>query len=159
MRTSLVPILLLATATGVGAAGSGVVTPPAPPAGARPAATAEARYNAGEAFAGQQQWKQAEAAYREATALRANFPEAWNGLGHALKRERRFPEALHAYEQALRLRPDYPQALEYLGETYVAMGRLDDARSTLARLKPLDAPLADRLARAIDGGGQAAGRW
>jgi cytochrome c-type biogenesis protein CcmH/NrfG len=121
--------------------------------------TAETRYDEGEAFARQQRWKQAEAAYAEATKLRADLPEAWNGLGHARKMQREFPEALAAYQQALRLRPDFPQALEYLGETYVAMGRMDDARATLAKLRPLDAALADQLAHAIDGGKTAAAAW
>jgi cytochrome c-type biogenesis protein CcmH/NrfG len=71
--------------------------------------------------------------------------------------QRNYPDALAAYAEALRLRPQYPQALEYLGETYVAMGKLDDARGTLAKLKPLDAALADKLAHAIDGGAPAAG--
>jgi tetratricopeptide (TPR) repeat protein len=71
--------------------------------------------------------------------------------------QRNYPAALAAYGEALRVRPAFPQALEYLGETYVAMGKLDDARATLAELKPLDAGLAEKLAHAIDGGAPAAG--
>jgi tetratricopeptide (TPR) repeat protein len=158
MRIARTLLLALVTTTLAHAAGGPpVAVPPPPPAGRSPV-SAEIRYNDGEAFAHRQQWTRAEGAYREATALRADFPEAWNGIGHALKMQRRYPDALQAYQRALTLRPDYPQALEYLGETYVAMGRLDDARGTLARLKPLDGNLGERLERAIDEG-KPGGGW
>ena len=161
MRPLLIAVALLASATVARGADSGpvAVPPPEPPAvAAKPTVTAEMRYNEGEAFARDKQWKFAESAYTEATKLKPAFPEAWNGLGHTRKMQRKFPEALAAYEEALRLKPDYPQALEYLGETYVEMGKTDDARATLAKLKPLDAGLADRLAQAIDSG-KSAGSW
>jgi Flp pilus assembly protein TadD len=131
--------------------------PDAAPAGQADAVTPESRFNEGESFARAGQWKEAEAAYRAATMLRGTYPEAWNGLGHALRMQRRFAEALTSYERALVLRPDFPQALEYMGQTYVAMGRLDDARATLAKLRPLDAALARKLERAIDDGKPALG--
>ena len=64
----------------------------------------------------------------------------------------RVPGVAPGLSQALRLRPDFPEALEYLGETYVKLGRLDDARRTLDRLRPLDAARARELAEAIDQG-------
>lgn len=161
MRPLLIAVVLLASATAARGADSGPVAAPppdAPPPAAKPMVTAEMRYNEGEAFARDQQWRFAESAYTEATKLKKDFPEAWNGLGHARKMQREFPEALAAYEEALRLRPGYPQALEYLGETYVEMGKMDDARATLAKLKPLDAALADKLAQVIDGR-KSAGGW
>lgn len=153
MRSLFLVVTLLASATAARAADSGPVAVPADPAPAvtgKPTATAGLRYNEGEAFAKQQLWPHAESAYDEATKLKPDFPEAWNGLGHARKMQRKFPAALAAYEEALRQRPAFPQALEYLGETYVAMGRTDDARATLAKLTPLDATLAEQLARAIE---------
>jgi Flp pilus assembly protein TadD len=54
-----------------------------------------------------------------------------------------------SYQEALRLRPDYPQALEYLGEAYVQMGKLDEARAVLERLRALDPREADELSEAI----------
>lgn len=158
MRMLLALPLVFVTSSLAVAAGGGPVPVPPAPSGAKPAAGAEVRYNEGEALAHQQRWKDAEAAYRDATSLRAEFPQAWNGLGHALKMQQRYPEALHAYQEALRLRPEYPQALEYLGETYVAMGRKDDALGTLAKLKPLDATLAATLEAVIDGK-KTAGGW
>ncbi len=172
MRTSSIVLVLFVIASaaivsaafasdaGPVAVPSAVATPPpgaVPPVFGKPSPSAQLRYNEGEALASAQAWQQAETAYAEATKLNPDFAEAWNGLGHARKMQRRYPEALAAYEEALRLRPQFPQALEYLGETYVAMGTLDDARTTLAKLKPLDAALADKLAHAIDGGVPAAG--
>jgi tetratricopeptide (TPR) repeat protein len=156
MRRLVIAIAFLATATSTRAADSGPVDAPPPIAG-KPAVTAEMRYSEAEAFARKQLWLFAESAYNEATKINPDFPEAWNGLGHARKMQRKFPEALAAYEEALRLRPSFPQALEYLGETYVAMEKMDDARATLAKLKALDAGLADQLAQAIDAGKPAAG--
>ena len=94
----------------------------------------------------------AAAAFRRPLARRPAYAEAWNGLGYALRQQGKYPESLQAYHEALRLRPDFPEALEYLGETYVKLGRLDDARRTLDRLKPLDAARARELAEAIDKG-------
>ncbi len=160
MRLLLALLVLLTGAAAAHSADTGPVAVPPPVTGAPAAAkvTPEMRYNEGEAFAGQQQWAFAESAYGEATKLKPDFAEAWNGLGHARKMQRKFPGALTAYQEALRLRPAFPQALEYLGETYVEMGRMDDARATLAKLQPLDAGLADKLSQAIDGK-KSAGTW
>jgi tetratricopeptide (TPR) repeat protein len=81
-----------------------------------------------------------------------DFPEAWNELGYAFRNQARYPESLDAYHEALRLRPDFPEALEYLGEAYVKMGRLDEARRVLERLRPLDAERARELAEEITKG-------
>jgi tetratricopeptide (TPR) repeat protein len=91
----------------------------------------------------------AAAAFGRAVEMKPAYPEAWNGLGYALRNQGRYPESLKAYDEALRLRPDYPEALEYLGEAYVKLGRLDDARRVLERLRRLDAGMARELAEAI----------
>jgi tetratricopeptide (TPR) repeat protein len=104
-------------------------------------------------------WRAAEDRFRAALRADRKIPEAWNGLGHALKRQQRYDAALVAYDQALRLRPDYPQALEYLGETYVELGRLDDARKVLARLEPLDGAMAERLSKSIAGETSQTASW
>jgi len=88
-------------------------------------------------------------AFRRAVALRAAFPEAWNELGFALRNQHRYAESLAAYDEALRQRPSFPEALEDLGEAYVKLGRLDDARRVLERLRPLDAGRAAELAEEI----------
>ena len=115
-------------------------------------ATAESEYNRGIRARSVKDWPAAEAAFRRALALRAQFPDAWNELGYALRNQGRYPESLQAYGEALRLRPDFPEALEYLGEAYVKLGRLDDARRILDRLRPLDAGRARELAEVIQKG-------
>jgi len=82
----------------------------------------------------------------------SGVPEAWNELGFALRNQARYAEALDAYAEALRLRPSFPEALEYLGEAYVKMGRLDEARRVLDRLRPLDSGRAQELAEVIEKG-------
>jgi tetratricopeptide (TPR) repeat protein len=149
------PLVRVAVAAG----GDPVPEPTRSPGGERSSASAEARYNEGLALIKKHEWGAAEEAFRGAIAVRKDFPEAWNELGHVLKRERRFEEAVAAYHEALRLRPDYAQALEYLGEAYVAMGQLDQARATLAKLEPLDDALGRQLASAIAGNTRRASRW
>lgn len=124
-------------------------TPP-PSAPARP--SAEAEYNTGLKAKAAKRFSEAVADFRRAVDLRPNFPEAWNELGFALRQTGQYPEALKAYDQALRLRPNYPEALEYLGEAYVKLGRTDDARAILERLRPLDTARAQQLAEAIRAG-------
>lgn len=123
--------------------------PPSPISPLSQLQSPEARYNAGLALAKRQEWRAAEEAYRDALRARPAFPEAWNGLGYALRKQKSFEQSVRAYQEALRLRPAYPQALEYLGEAYAQMGRLDDARALLERLRALNAPEAAELAEAI----------
>jgi tetratricopeptide (TPR) repeat protein len=151
-----VPRVLLATAAATfvsvhdgRAAGDDPVPEPKPTSSPSLAAAAPRLTNEGLALANAGDWQGAEERYRAAIRADRKIPEAWNGLGHALKKQARYDAALAAYDEALKLRPDYPQALEYLGETYVELGRLDDARAVLARLQPLDAQLATRLATSI----------
>lgn len=142
MRRILLALILTAT-TSFAAGGP----PAAVPAGQK--MTAESRYNDGLALKGKKDWTGAETAFRQATVLKPNFHEAWSELGHALKREQRFDDSIRAYQKALALKADYPPALEYLGEAYAALGRKAEAEEQLAKLRPLDAKLADQLAAFI----------
>jgi len=110
---------------------------------------ADREYNRGVRARVVRDWPAAVMAFRQALALRREFPDAWNELGYAFRNQGRYAESLDAYHEALRLRPEFPEALEYLGEAYVKMGRLDDARQVLQRLRPLDAHRADELAEEI----------
>jgi tetratricopeptide (TPR) repeat protein len=129
------------------------MTSPAPAPRSAPAgSTAEDEFNRGLRARTAKDWNSAAAAFRRAVELKPGYAEAWNGLGHALRNQGKYAESLKAYDEALRLRPNFSEALEYLGEAYVKLGRLDDARRVLDRLKPLDAGRAKELAEAIDKG-------
>jgi tetratricopeptide (TPR) repeat protein len=141
------------------AAGDDPVPVPKPTSSPSLQTSAALLTNEGLALSNDGDWQGAEEKYRAAIRDDRAIPEAWNGLGHALKMQRRYDGALLAYAEALKLRPDYPKALEYLGETYVALGRLDDARNVLARLEKLDGPLAVRLARSIRGETSQTASW
>jgi tetratricopeptide (TPR) repeat protein len=114
--------------------------------------SADSEFNRGVRARLAQDWPTAVDAFRGAIAQRAEFPEAWNELGFALRNQGRYTESLQAYDEALRLRPNFPEALEYLGEAYVKLGRLEDARRVLERLRPLDAGRAQELAEVIQKG-------
>ena len=115
-------------------------------------ASAASEYDRGVRARVVKNWPAAEDAFRRAIGFHADFADAWNELGYALRNQGRYAESLDAYGEALRLQPEFPEALEYLGEAYVKMGRLDDARRVLDRLRPLDAArsreLAEEIARA-----------
>jgi tetratricopeptide (TPR) repeat protein len=115
-------------------------------------ADAESEYNRGVRARVATDWTAAVDAFHRAIAFRADFADAWNELGYALRHQGRYGESLDAYGEALRLRPDFPEALEYLGEAYVKLGRLDDARRILDRLRPLDSARARELAEEIEKG-------
>ena len=111
--------------------------------------TPEGEYNRGIRARITGDWAAAEASFRNALFLRADFPEAWSELGYALRNLGRYEDSLAAYDEALRRRPEFPEALEYLGEAYVKLRRLDDARRILDRLRPLDPKRAEELADVI----------
>jgi tetratricopeptide (TPR) repeat protein len=110
---------------------------------------ADSEYNRGVRARVVKDWPAAADAFRRALELRREFPDAWNELGFALRNQSRYAESLDAYHEALRLRPEFPEALEYLGEAYVKLGRLDDARRILDRLRPLDGERARELSEEI----------
>jgi Tfp pilus assembly protein PilF len=114
------------------------------------AATPSTDYERGVRARVMKDWAAAEAAFRQAIVQRPDYADAWNELGYALRHQRRYGESVDAYREALRLRPLFSEALEYLGEAYVEMGRLDDARSVLLRLRALDPARATELAEEIE---------
>lgn len=122
---------------------SDLVGPPEP--------TADDRYAQGLMREATGDLAMAEEAYRDAVALRPEFPEGWHRVGHLQKRRGRFAEAAVACRRATLQRAQFAAALECLGESYVGLGRLAEARETLARLRPLDGSLAATLARTIAG--------
>ncbi len=144
-------LLILCLPHSVLAAGSEPVSRPAQPAAVAPG-SAEAEYAKGLEAKAAKRFPEAVPRFRRAVELKPAYPEAWNELGFALRQTGQYPEALKAYDEALRLRPNFPEAMEYLGEAYVKLGRMDDARAMLVRLKTLDPARAKELEEAIQAG-------
>jgi tetratricopeptide (TPR) repeat protein len=154
MISRLTALRLVVTLAALGLAPCASLADPSAPAveqrrQAPPVPDAESEYNRGVRARVVKDWPAAVDAFRRAIALHAAFAEAWNELGYALRNQGRYAESLDAYGEALRLRPDFPEALEYLGEAYVKLGRLEDARRLLERLRVLDPGRAEELAEEI----------
>jgi lipoprotein NlpI len=73
----------------------------------------------------------AEAAYRQAVALRPDDPEALLDLGRAVKAGGKLDEAEACYRRAIALKPDHPVAHNNLGNVLRALGRLEEATVSL----------------------------
>ena len=142
-------LVMLSLTLVIGEAGADHVDRTPPPVRPSAVPTAEQEYGRGIAARNAKDWQTAVVSFRRAVNLRSAYPEAWNELGYALRNQGKYADSLSAYDEALRLKPKFPEALEYLGEAYVKLGRVDDARKILERLKPLDAGRAQELAEVI----------
>ena len=71
--------------------------------------------------------EEALAAYRQAIALRPDYPEAYNNLGISLRYLGQLQAAQDAFTEALARRPDYADAFMNLADTLQSLGRLDEA--------------------------------
>jgi tetratricopeptide (TPR) repeat protein len=74
----------------------------------------------------------AEDRFREGVAISPDRAELHGRLGLIYAQQRRLPEALDQFETFRRLQPNDPRAALFLGRAYADLGRLDDARRTLA---------------------------
>ena len=68
-------------------------------------------------------FKEAEASYNQAIAIKPGYAEAYAYLGHTLKEQGRLDEAEASYNQAIALKPDYAEAHEHLGSVLLRSGR------------------------------------
>lgn len=93
--------------------------------------TAESYYALGVRLFGQPRTntalRNAEAAYREAIALRPDWATAYNGLGIVLQSMGRLDEAVQAFEKAIALEPEWSRPHNDLAILYRMSGRLDEA--------------------------------
>jgi serine/threonine protein kinase/Tfp pilus assembly protein PilF len=88
-------------------------------------------YHKAWAFAHQGQLDQAEQSYREILVQRPNFWPAYNNLGVILTRHAKYEEAAKAFAAAGAAAPKVAQPMANLAQTYLEMGRRDDARTAL----------------------------
>ena len=103
------------------------------------------------AYADTGQWVEAEKTLRAAIRLRPDYPVPYENLGSALVLQGRLGEALAFYQIALNLSPDNASTLYNAGMVLVRVRDLDGARRVVARLQPLNAPLAGRLEALLAG--------
>jgi serine/threonine protein kinase/predicted Zn-dependent protease len=73
----------------------------------------------------------AEQAYRDVIAVRPNYWPAYNNLGAVLTRQANYPEAAKAFAAAGAAAPKVAQPMGNLAQTYLKMGRRDEARQAL----------------------------
>jgi adenylate cyclase len=79
------------------------------------------------------------------------FHMAWLGMAHFLAR--RFDEAISALRASLQQRPSYVTTYRYLAACYALMGRLDEAREIVERLRaitPAVMPVFSRRGSELD---------
>jgi len=71
--------------------------------------------------------EEAIASYRQAIALKPNYPEAYSNLGNTLRDHGQLDQAISAYRQAITLKSNYPEAHNNLGNALGDQGQLEEA--------------------------------
>ena len=87
--------------------------------------------------------------FTKAVDARSDMYQAWNYIGYAQRKLGNYEAALAAYDQALTLSPAYGEAIEYRAEAYLALDRIDDAKSAYLLLFRDTRPLAAQLMTAM----------
>jgi len=120
--------------------------------------SAESYFNIGLALYYQKQYRESEAAYRQAIKLDPyNAADAYYALGLTYRDSGQFEDEIQAYKHALRLKPDYVSAYDRLGQRYLQMKRYAEAIEAfkqLAALKPGDATTQNNLGEAYEAMGK-----
>ena len=93
---------------------------------------------------------QAQRAAKRAVALDSDLAEAHASLGLVNDYRRDGAAAVRAYRHALDLNPNYARAHQWLGNLYLALGRLDAARTHLQTAANLD-PMSPSIHAALAG--------
>ena len=79
-------------------------------------------------------YREARERFDAATKADPSVKEAWNLVGYTNRRLGDYEASLAAYEKALALNPTYSEAIEYRGEAYLALNRVDDAKTAYMTL-------------------------
>src|SRR5262245_41432145 len=118
----------------------------------------ESYFNIGLASYYLKQYRESEAAYRQAIKLDPyNAADAYYALGLTYRDSGQFEDEIQAYKHALRLKPDYVSAYDRLGQRYLQMKRYAEAIEAfkqLAALKPGDATTQNNLGEAYEAMGK-----
>lgn len=107
----------------------------------------------------EQDWPQAERAYRQALAVQPAFPEAHFNLGNVLRSQERLAAAAECYAAAVKTDERFAPAWYNLADVYEEQGRLAEAIACLRRALRADPDFADahfNLAAALEALGDAA---
>jgi len=83
--------------------------------------------------------------FTEALRNKGDMFEAWNQVGYIHLRLGAYGESIDDYNHTLALKPDLLEAVEHRAEAYMAVDRLDDAKSAYMNLFNHARPLADQL--------------
>lgn len=117
-------------------------------------ASSEGYFNIGLANYYLKQYRESEAAYRQAIKLDPyNAADSYYALGLTYRDSGQFDEEVQAYKHALRLKPDYAPAYDRLGQRYLQLKKYAeavDAIKQLAALRPGDANAQNSLGEAYE---------
>ena len=83
--------------------------------------------------------------FTEALSNKGDMYEAWNNVGYIHLRLGAYAESVDDYNHTLALQPELLEAVEHRAEAYVAIDRLDEAKSAYMDLFNHDIKLADQL--------------
>jgi tetratricopeptide (TPR) repeat protein len=87
--------------------------------------------------------------FKKALDLKPDAYQAFNGMGFVLRKTGEPVKALEMYERALQLAPGFPDAIEYRGEAFLALNRIDDAKSAYLELFAKDREQAGQLMKVM----------
>ena len=116
------------------------------------AAQAKSAYDRGVALSKAKKFAEAEAAYVQATTLRADFADGYHELGYVRFKLQKFDEAIAALTQAHTLRPKNVETSRLLGQVYEAKDNWTEAAryyGEAAVLQPKHALTQYNLGRAL----------
>lgn len=97
------------------------------------------------AYAGMNNWKDAEDTLRQAIKLSPDSPEAKSGLARIVIRQQRLTEGIQLLKQALALAPDNKSLHRELADAFNALGNVDAANKELKLAGVVLADAADTL--------------
>ena len=99
---------------------------------------AEANYQLGRYYQGQNRYDLAIKAYQKALAAEASFVEARNGLGVSYSAQGQYPEAIEAFQLALQQAPNFSHLYSNMGYAYYLQGKYSESLLALEQATTLD---------------------